>query len=180
MITPMKKTVWAIDPVHTTLRFDVRYLLLSTVSGWFRELEGIVSCTGDDFNNCNIHLIIYTDSLYTGNEERDQHLRSPDFFDTQLYPTIRLQSTTVTLQEKQLNIQAQLRVKDITLPVHLTAQYLGTSADPMGNTKAAFELEIIFNRKDFNISWNQHFDHHGLLLADDVKVHASIQLLQLS
>ena len=180
METQTKQTTWAIDPVHTKIRFDTKYLLITAVSGWFREFEGTVRSENDDFSSSEIDLTIYTQSVYTGNEERDNHLRSADFFDARKFPVIRFKSTAVTLQDKSLYVTGILSVKNIEHEYSFTAKHLGTCADPMGNTKAGFEMDCVLNRKDFNISWNQVLDKSGLLLSDEVKIHCDLQLLRLS
>jgi polyisoprenoid-binding protein YceI len=173
-------TIWAIDPVHSKIRFDAKYLMITSVSGWFREVEGTVICDDEGFNESEIRLTIYTHSLFTGIDERDNHLRSADFFDTAKYPTITFQSTHVQVQENDIKITGLLSIKDITQELVFTAKYLGSVPDPMGNTKAGFEMDTVFDRKDFNITWNQFFDKQGILISDQVKLHADVQLLKLS
>ena len=181
MSTSVKQATWAIDPIHSTIRFDAKYLLITSVSGWFREFEGTVVSGQDGFSNSGINLTIYVNSLTTGNDERDNHLRSPDFFDAKQYPMIQFRSTAVTAkQEKQLEVTGILTVKGIEHPFTFTANFLGQCGDPQGNTKAAFDMDTVLNRKDFNITWNQLFDKNGLLLSDEVRVHGDLQLLKLS
>src|SRR5689334_6492035 len=93
-----KEVVWVIDPVHTRIRFDTKYLLLTPVSGWFTQFEGTVVTPGEDFDGSQVQLTIYTSSVYTGNEQRDGHLKSADFFDTAKYPVITWQSSAVKVQ----------------------------------------------------------------------------------
>ena len=173
-------TIWAIDPVHTRIRFETKYLLLTAVSGWFTEFEGNVITQNDDFNACEIRLTIYTNSIYTGNEERDNHLRSPDFFDTRRYPTINFHATNVTSHEDHIQVNGQLTIKDVTQPLEFRVKHTGISADTMGNSKAGFEMDTAFNRKEFNISWNQVIDKFGLMIADEVKLHCDVQLLKIT
>ncbi len=180
MSTTAKQATWAIDPIHSTIRFDAKYLLITSVSGWFREFEGTLLSGCDGFDNSEIQLTIYANSLTTGNDERDNHLRSPDFFDTKKYPVIQFRSTAVTTQDKHITVTGILTVKGIEHPYSFNATFLGICPDPNGNTKAAFEMDTVLNRKDFNITWNQLFDKNGLLLSDEVKVHCDLQLLKLS
>ena len=180
MSTTVKKATWAIDPIHSTIRFDAKYLMITSVSGWFREFEGTLLSDCDGFTNSEIQLTIYTHSLNTGNEERDNHLRSADFFDAKQFPTIQFRSKAVTMHDKCIEVTGILSVKGIEHPFTFNATFLGMCADPMGNTKAAFEMDTVLNRKDFNITWNQLFDRNGLLLSDEVKVHCDLQLLKLS
>lgn len=175
-----QKSTWAIDPVHTRIRFDTKYLLISTVSGWFREFEGTVVAPQNDFSNSSIEVTIYTQSLYTGIDERDNHLRSPDFFDAKKYPTIHFKSGSVTVKGEEVHITGTLAIKDASQEISFVAHYLGSVKDPQGNTKAGFEIDAVFDRKDFNITWNQYFDKQGVLVGDQVKLHCDVQLLRLS
>lgn len=176
-----KKTeaVWVIDPVHTRIRFDTKYLLLTPVSGWFNQFEGSVVTTEDNFNGCQAQLTIYTNSVYTGNEERDSHLRSADFFDAAHFPMITWKSKQVKVQGDQIEAIGTLTIKGIEQDITLQARHVGSSPDPMGNMKAGFTLDAKLNRKDFNITWNQLIDKHGLLLSDEVVLHCDVQLLKL-
>lgn len=174
-----KEAVWVIDPVHTRIRFDTKYLLLTRVSGWFTQFEGSVITPEENFNGSQVQLTIYTNSVYTGNEERDAHLRSPDFFDTRKYPVITYKSGSVTVQGDQIQSTGTLTIKDTVQEITWHATHAGTSLDAMGNTKAGFTLDATFNRKDFNITWNQFIDKHGLLLSDEVTLHCDVQLLKL-
>ncbi|THU36014.1 YceI family protein [Niastella caeni] len=180
MSTTVKKATWAIDPIHSTIRFDAKYLMITSVSGWFMEFEGTVVSEQDCFANSEIQLTIYAHSLNTGNDERDNHLRSADFFDAKQFPVIQFRSNAVTMQEKNIHVSGVLSVKNIEHPFTFTAIFLGFCSDPLGNAKAAFEMDTVLNRKDFNITWNQFFDKNGLLLSDEVKVHCDLQLLKLS
>ncbi|MDF2187334.1 YceI family protein [Paraflavitalea sp. CAU 1676] len=174
-----KEAVWVIDPVHTRIRFDTKYLLLTPVSGWFTQFEGSVINTEDNFNGARAQLTIYTNSVYTGNEERDTHLRSADFFDTAKFPVITWKSDQVTVQNGKIEVTGSITIKGIEQPITLQAQHLGSTPDPMGNTKAGFAVDATLNRKDFNITWNQLIDKHGLLLSDEVVLHCDVQLLKL-
>jgi polyisoprenoid-binding protein YceI len=179
-VSENKGCVWLIDPVHTKIRFETKYLLLTSISGWFSSFEGNVRTPGPDFNNGGIYLTVYTNSLYTANEERDKHLRSTDFFDTAHFPTITFISTSIQVTGNCLSIVGDLTIKGITGRIEFTAIYVGATHDPLGNYKAGFEMQTVLDRKDFNISWNQVFDKAGILLSDEVKVSADIQLLRIS
>src|SRR6478752_1885511 len=145
------KNTWAIDPVHTKIRFDAKYLMITSVSGWFRELEGTVVGSAADFSDSEIRLTIYTNSIFTGIEERDEHLRSADFFDTKKYPTITFKSTAVTVIGNIIKVKGKLAIKDIMHDIEFDAKFLGIVHDPRGNIKAGIEMDLEFNRKDFNI-----------------------------
>jgi polyisoprenoid-binding protein YceI len=174
-----KEVVWVIDPVHTRIRFDAKYLLLTPVSGWFTEFEGTVITHGDDFDGSQVQLTIYTNSVYTGNDERDSHLKSADFFDAAKYPVITWTSSSVKIQGDFIEALGTLAIKDVKQEIALQVKYVGTTQDLNGNSKAGFTLEATFNRKDFNITWNQVLDKQGLMLSDEVLLHCDVQLLRL-
>jgi len=179
MVKQQKETVWYIDPVHTKIGFRTKYLLLTSISGWFQEFEGIV-ITDEQFNPTRIQLTIYTNSLITGNEERDHHLRSADFFDSKKFPVISFNSTAIHKKDTTVEVTGQLGIKAIRTTITFNAAYLGFTNDPMGNVKAGFEMDIRLNRKDFDLSWNQYFDKSGVLLSDEVTVLCDVQLLKIS
>lgn len=172
------KSVWFVDPVHTKIRFESKYLLITSVSGWFSEFEGIVTAS-DDFSESQIDITVYTNSVYTANEERDKHLRSTDFFDIKKFPILSFKSTFAIVKGSDVDIVGDLRIKNITKSISFSARYVGSVQDPMGNLKAGFETSLTLNRKDFNISWNQVFDKSGILLSDEVKIFCDIQLLKI-
>lgn len=173
------KTLWVIDPVHTKISFTTRYLLLTRISGWFTEMEGVVYASDADFGDAQAQLTIYVRSIATGNRERDRHLRSADFFNVKRYPVITFESTAVVVDGTFLNMSGILKIKDAVLITQFTATYTGIAHDPQGNTKAGFELKTSFNRKDLHLDWNMYFGHSGVLLANEVKVFCDVQLLRL-
>ncbi|MET0636508.1 MAG: YceI family protein [Chitinophagaceae bacterium] len=174
------QTIWAIDPIHSQIRFEARYLL-SHVSGWFPDFEGTVISSGEGFDQSELRVAIYTNSVYTGNNERDRHLRSADFFDAINYPVIGFHSTGVNQAEGDLlKITGLLDIKGIQVKQEMETRYLGVQPDQLGNIKAGFSLDALFNRKDFGISWNQLLDKGGTLLSDEIRVHADVQLLRLT
>lgn len=175
-----KKNIWVIDPVHTRIRFETKYLLITSVSGSFTEFEGSVTTPSDNFDNSEIKLKLYTNSINTGNEERDNHLRSADFFDAAHYPSLTFSSTSVHVRNTEIKVTGELCIKNIRETISFGAKHLGFVTDPFGNSKSAFEMQLVLNRKDFGISWNQFFDNAGVLLSDEVKIFGDIQLLKVS
>lgn len=173
------KVTWVIDPVHTRIRFSIRYLLLTSVSGWFTRFEGVIMAAADDFSDAQVQLTIFTSSIGTGNTRRDAHLRSPDFFDVEKYPVISFESTSVETAGLFINMTGILRIKDITEVIRFNVIHNGTVADQLGNIKAGFEMESAFNRKDLHLQWNEYFDTFELL-SDEVKIFCDVELLKLT
>lgn len=174
------KSVWLFDPVHTKIRFETAYLLITSVSGWFTEFAGTVITSSDNFDESQIQFTIYTNSIYTGNSERDNHLRSPDFFDVEKFPTLSFKSPAIHTTGSMLNAVGELKIKDVTETIEFQIKYRGSTRDPMGNLKAGFEMNTTLNRQDFNINWNQVFDNAGILLSDEVRIFCDVQLLKVS
>lgn len=172
------ESFWIVDPVHTKIRFETKYLLITSISGWFTQFEGTVTTPSDDFKDSQIQLTIYSNFISTGNTERDNHLRSPDFFDVRNYPTLSFKSTSIQVNASTLNVVGELKIKDVNNTIEFQANYVGSTKDPMGNIKAGFEMNMTLNRKDFNINWNQVLDKAGVLLSDEVHVFCDVQLLK--
>lgn len=174
------KVTWVIDPVHTRIRFSIRYLLLTSVSGWFTRFEGVIMAAADDFSDAQVQLTIFTSSIGTGNTRRDAHLRSADVFDVEKYPVISFESTSVETAGLFINMTGILRIKDLTEVIRFNIMHNGTVADQLGNIKAGFEMESAFNRRDLHLQWNEYFDTFGKLLSDEVKIFCDVELLKLT
>ena len=136
------------------------------------------ACT--DFDESQIQLTIYSNSLYTGIDDRDNHLRSSDFLDTKNFPTIKFVSTSVHVNDSDIKVKGILTIKGIEQELEFDAKFVGVVRDPVGNIKAGFEVDTLFDRKDFNITWNQYIDQQGILIGDQVKIHADVHLLKLN
>ncbi|WP_298737715.1 YceI family protein [uncultured Chitinophaga sp.] len=179
MKTQQQKVTWVIDPVHSRIRFSIRYVLLTSVSGWFTRFEGVIMATADDFSDAQAQLSIFTSSLDTGNPRRDAQLRSPYFFDVERYPVIFFESTSVKTTGFFIAMTGILRIRDVTEVIRFNVMYNGTVVDQLGNIKAGFEMESAFNRKDLHLQWNETFDAGGGLLSDEVKIFCDVELLKL-
>lgn len=180
MKNKQQQVTWVVDPVHTRIRFSVRYLLLTSVSGWFSCLEGIIMAGKEDFSDAEVQLTIFTSSVVTGNSKRDAHLCSADFLDVERYPVISFESTSVEAEDFAICMTGVLRIKDVIEVVRFKVIHNGTAVDQLGNVKAGFEMETAFNRRDLNISGNVFRDPYGALLSDEVKIFCDIELLKLT
>jgi len=174
----MATTNWAFDPAHSELQFKVKHLLISTVTGSFKELNGSV-VAGDNFDDARIEFQTSIDSLSTHNEQRDQHLKSADFFEAEQYPKLTFSSTRFEKKDDDhYNLEGNLTIKGVTKPVSLNVEYNGTAQDPYGNTKAGFELNGKINRSDFGLTWNALTETGGMVVSDEVKLLGNIQLIK--
>lgn len=174
----MATTNWAFDPAHSELQFKVKHLLISTVTGNFKEFNGAVTA-GDTFDDASIRFETSIDSLTTHNDQRDEHLKSADFFEVATYPKLSFSSSAFKKKsDDAYELTGDLTIKGITKPVTLAVEYNGTAQDPYGNTKAGFELNGKINRKDFGLTWNALTEAGGMVVSDEVKLLGNIQLIK--
>jgi len=164
----MKKMI--IDTAHSEIGFKVKHLMISTVKGNFSTFTGIFDDNGD------IHVTVNTDSISTGNADRDNHLKSADFFNTEEYPTILFKTTSNGLQDG--SVTGELTIKGVTNPITLDVDYNGMSVDPWGNTKHGYEINGTVNRNDYGLTWNAPLETGGVLVSEDVKISIDLQLME--
>lgn len=175
----MSTTKWGLDPTHSEITFKIRHLMVSNVSGNFGTFTASAETEEEDFSNAKISFSTEVASINTGNEQRDGHLQSPDFFDAAAYPAISFESTSMEKNgEGAFKLHGHLTVKDVTKPVTLDVELGGIANDPYGNRKAGFSIEGKINRKDFGLTWNAPTEAGGLLVGEDVKIAAEIQVVK--
>lgn len=158
---------WTIDPAHSGVGFRVKHLMIATVKGRFGDFEGTLTRDGD---GVRIAGSVRTASIDTGNDQRDDHLRSPDFLDAATYPEITFASSDVQTSGDKLRVAGELTIKGVTRPVVLEGEVTGTGRDPWGNDRVALELEGEIDRTEFGLTWNQAIETGGVLVGDTVKL----------
>lgn len=174
MTTTALKT-YQIDRAHSEATFQVRHLI-TKVRGRFPEFDGTISFAPDNATGSSVVFTIQTKSVDTNQAQRDEHLRSADFFDVEKYPELTFKSTAVTGRgDQQFDVTGELTIRDVTKTITLPVSYLGAAKDPWGADKVAFEAEITLNRKDYGLNWNTALETGGFLVGDEVKVSLSIQ-----
>jgi polyisoprenoid-binding protein YceI len=170
-------TKWIIDALHSEVMFKVKHLVISTVTGSFSKFDGAALTTGNDFENAAINFEIDVESIYTGQPQRDAHLRNGDFFDAPAFPKITFQSTSFIKDgAEDFSLAGNLTMKGVTKEVTLNVTQGGIAKDPYGNTKAGFEVSGTINRKEFGVSYNAITETGGLALGENIKIIANIQL----
>jgi len=159
--------IWRVDPVHSSIEFRVRHMVIETVKGRFLDFEGVV----DPGELPRITGSIRVASLDTHHVERDDHLRSSDFFDAERYPYMAFESTSVELSDDGvLVVVGLLTIKEITRPVHLIGMYRGREVGLDGRERIAFELRGSLNRQDYNLTWNRALESGGLLVGSTIEL----------
>jgi polyisoprenoid-binding protein YceI len=166
---------YQIDPAHSEAAFQVRHLI-TKVRGRFAEFDGAITFAADAPESSSVVFSIQTKSIDTNQAQRDEHLRSGDFFDVEKFPVLTFKSTAVAARgDGQFDVTGELTIRDVTKTIVLPVSYLGAAKDPWGNDKVAFETEVTLNRKDYGLNWNAALETGGFLVGDDVKVSLSIQ-----
>lgn len=172
----IQEGTYTIDPAHSNVEFAVRHMMISTVKGRFGDVRGTVSIPEN--GQPSVDVTIKTASIDTRSEQRDGHLRSPDFFDVETHPELRFRSTRVERTGDGYELTGDLTIKDVTRPVTLTVAEEGAGVDPWGNQKVAFSATGKFNRSDFGLNWNAALETGGVLVSDEVKVSIDTQLVK--
>ena len=168
--------VWVIDKNHSSAEFKIRHLM-SNVTGFFRDLDATVVMNRAEPAKSSVEFTIKSASIDTRAADRDEHLRSPDFFEVAKYPNITFKSAAVAKKsETQYDVTGDLTMHGVTKRITLPVTLLGFQADPRGNERVGFAIETTLDRKDYNISWNRVLDEGGVLLGDEVKVLIDLQL----
>lgn len=167
-------TTWNLDPAHSELGFKVRHLMITNVSGQIGSFTVSAESDDDQFTSARISFSADMSSIQTGDANRDNHLKSADFFETEKYPQMTFESTAF----KGTALEGNLTIKGVTHPVKLEVDFGGVGKDPWGNTKAGFTLSGKINRKDWGLNWNAPLEAGGVLVSEEVKIHADIQLVK--
>ena len=165
---------WQIDPGHTELAFIGRHFMLTKVRGWFTGLSGVIE-VADAPGDSTVEVIIDMSSVESGNEARDEHLRSPDFFDAARYPTATFSARSGGWQGTQGVLAGELTLRGVTRPVTLQAGYLGCTADPWGGHRAVFTAAGTIDREDWGLTWNLPLDGGGLVVSREIRIEIELE-----
>ncbi len=168
---------WAIDPGHAEVGFVGRHFGLTKVRGRFVDVRGSVTI-GDDPNESSVDVTIGVASVNSGDQSRDDHLRSPDFFDVAHHPQATFRSTEAVFDGASGSLVGELTIKGITRPVTLRVDYVGHASDPSGNERAVFSASGKINREDWGLTWNMLLETGGLLVSKEITIEIEIELVQ--
>jgi polyisoprenoid-binding protein YceI len=162
---------WTLDPSHTTVGFSARHAMVTTVRGQFGEFEGTGVVDAANPSASSAKVVIKAASIDTGVADRDGHLRSGDFLDTEAFPELTFTSTEVQLVDgTTFRVTGDLTIKDATRPVTIDLEHTGVARDPFGNLRAGFEGETTINRKDWGLTWNAALETGGVLVSEKIKL----------
>jgi len=171
------KNKWVIDPAHSEIQFKAKHLLISTVTGKFEKFNATVLSKEEDFSDAHVEFAADVNSINTGVSDRDNHLKSPDFFDATNFPMATFKSTGLKKKnDSEFILTGDLTIRGTTKPVTLEGAFGGVIKDPWGSMKAGFELNGKINRKEFGLHWNAMTEAGGLVVGDEIKMLMNVEL----
>lgn len=171
---------WALDPTHSEVQFKIKHLMITNVTGSFDVFDVSAQTEAEDFAKAKISFTADVNSISTNNEQRDNHLKSADFFDAEKFPQIKFTATKNDNVDNDgsYNLYGDLSIRDVTKPIKLSVEFGGVVKDPYGNIKAGFTINGKINRKDFGLTWNAVTEAGGVVVSDEVRIAAEIQLIE--
>jgi len=164
-------STWNIDVSHTNLGFTIRHMMVSKVRGNFTDFEGKIEGDPEDLATSKVSFKVDMNSINTNSEDRDNHLRSPDFFETEKYPAMTFNSTKIVkTSEDEFDLIGDLTIKDVTKEVTFKTEYEGKATNPWGQPVVGFTVEGEVDRKEFGLTWNQALETGGFMVGDKIKI----------
>ena len=170
---------WILDPTHSEIQFKIRHLMITNVSGSFGKFSAEVETTDENFETAKINFSADVDSITTNNEQRDAHLKSADFFEIAKHPKLLFVSTKMErVTGEEYTLYVDISFHGVTKSVKLKVEHGGLIKDPWGNTRTGFTIEGKISRKDFGLVWNAATEAGGVVVGDEVKLHASVEFVK--
>jgi polyisoprenoid-binding protein YceI len=174
----MSKKTWKIDPSHSEIQFKVKHMIISTVTGEFDKFDAEAVTEEENLENAQITFTAEAASVNTGNEQRDGHLKSDDFFNAEKFPAITFKSTSFTKKSgNEYLLKGDLTIRDITKPIELVVEHGGTVKDPWGNNRAGFIVTGKINRKEYGLKWHALLETGGAVVSDDVNINVAVEFV---
>ncbi len=172
-------STYILDPMHSEVTFKVKHLMITNVTGSFQNFSATMTAASEDFSDAAINFEADIASISTGNEQRDTHLKSEEFFDATAFPTMHFVSTALAPKAGgNYSLTGNLTLKGITKPVTLDVDFGGTMTDFYGQFKAGFEISGTINRSEFGLTWSAVTEAGGVVVSDEVKLHMAVQMIK--
>jgi polyisoprenoid-binding protein YceI len=170
---------WKIDPAHSEIQFKVKHLMITTVTGHFKQFDLTLETETDDFTTAKkIEFTADINSINTNNEQRDTHLKSADFFNAEEYAQLRFVGTKYEAKGDEAKLYGDLTIRGITKPITLNVEFGGIVVDPYGQTKAGFTVDGKISRKEFGLTWNAVTEAGSVVVSDEIKIHTEVQVVK--
>ncbi|MEP7237774.1 MAG: YceI family protein [Ferruginibacter sp.] len=176
----MATKTWALDPTHSEVQFKIKHLMITNVTGSFNIFTVSAETEDEDFTKAKVSFTADVNSISTNNEQRDAHLKGADFFDAEKFPQLKFEATKSENVDSDgsYELYGDLTIRDVTKNVKLSVEFGGIVKDPWGNTKAGFTINGKINRKDFGLTWNAVTEAGGVMVSEEVRLSAEIQLIE--
>jgi len=173
------RTQWAVDPTHSELTFKVKHLMITNVKGEFRKFDASIVSEGEDFSRAKVEVTVDANSIFTNNEDRDNHLRGADFFETEKFPTLTFRGTEFKkVDDESYQLKGNLTMKGVEKAVTLDLEFGGFMKDPYGNEKAGFSFSGKLNRKDWGLNGNAALEAGGVMVSEEVRIFGEVQFVK--
>lgn len=180
--TPVRTstTTWNIDPAHSMAEFKVKHMMIANVKGQFSKVSGALSLDESNLANSRVEALIEAASIHTRDEQRDAHLKSPDFFDVEKFPTLHFKSKGISIvRDGELAVEGDLTIHGVTRKVRFAVEGpTPPTKDPWGNTRVAVSATTKINRKDFGLTWNAALETGGILVGDEVTISLDVEFVK--
>lgn len=169
---------WTVDPIHSSVGFEVKHMMISTVRGHFKQYEGTLEAA-EDYHDSRVWGSVQVASIDTNNADRDEHLRGPDFFDAERWPSITFESTAIEhLDAGSYRVIGNLTIKDVTHEIEVEANVEGAAVDPWGKDRVGIAVRGSIDRTEFGLTWQQSLVGGGLLVGDQVALRIDISAVR--
>jgi polyisoprenoid-binding protein YceI len=173
------QTTWMVDKAHSKVGFSVTHMVITNVEGYFKDYEAKITTTDDDFSTAQIDFIINTNSIFTDNERRDNHLRSDDFFNAEKYPHMIFKSKSIKKTgSDEYKLVGNFTIRDVTKQIELDVKLNGLIQDGFGNERAGFKITGEINRFDYNLKWDKTIETGGLIAGKEVELIINLELVR--
>ena len=175
----MATTKWGIDPTHSEIGFKVKHMMFTNVSGKFDNYEASITSEDNNFENATISFSGDINSINTANTDRDNHLKSADFFDGENHPKLIFNSTSFKkIDDEDFELTGDLSIRGVSKSVTFPVEFSGIMTDPWGNTKVGLNIAGKINRKDWGLNWNSALETGGVLVGEEVKLNIELQFVK--
>ena len=175
----METTKWKLDPVHSEIGFKVRHMMLTNVSGKFQNFSGMLERGDESFDKAAFTFKGDVNSITTGNEDRDAHLLSADFFNAEEFPEMSFVSDSFTkINDREFELSGNFTIHGVTQPLKLAAIFEGVNEDPWGNTRAGFTFSGKLLRKNWNLNWNSLLETGGMMVGEEITLNIQLQFIK--
>jgi polyisoprenoid-binding protein YceI len=172
------RTTWKLDPTHTLVEFSAKHLMITTVKGRITDVVGTIYTDEKDPKKSSVEATLKAASLDTRTDQRDQHLRSADFLNAEVYPEITFRSTRIEGEKDKFKLTGDLTIRDVTKPVTLDVTFEGRQKDPWGGERVGFSATGKIDRRDFGLTWNQALETGGVVVGNEIKISLEVEAIK--